>query len=532
MKQLLPFLLIVLCHACGNPTLEEIPYTIIKGKITNLPLSKNRITGRDSTEIIQKRKEINLVSNAMRFGLDVPNHQALTDDEGNYQFLIKIEKPTEVRLQYGRPINLPLYVRPGDEIIVDIDYHNQLSPNQSPCQISGDNAELNQQIANYDQLFRDSFAVELRATLPYVIPREFKEQRAKITKRIRRLTNEFIEEKAKNSPVLANWVKHHSEYRIAMDYMKYAFKRYHFNNFSPLLKEGFPISYFDFWEDFPVNNTSAINSLNYQNYLQLFRRYLMAKLAQTKPYQDCKKFPNCNYFELEIDELKQYFKNKTLDLSLAQQIDNHLVRNNQGFLKNGLPQYLASIKDSLLLQQIAQRKNYLYEERAFKYPPDATFYQSNGTGEELLSQISQAHQARPTILYFWNTQTEITWSFIQKAEVQKVWKVLDTLNFDLVLLAHHSTPNQWKETILKKGYIQEQWHLTDKQYDFFQDYFQQERKKHVFYDKIRDYENFVLGLDEAGNLYTPELSFRTLNSLAALIKWKATKDGVLKAISF
>ena len=114
--------------------------------------------------------------------------------------------------------------------------------------------------------FRDSFQVELSATLSYAIPREFKTQRTKITQRIQRFTEKYIQENVSNNPILAKWVKNHADYRIAMDYMKYAFKTYGFRSYSPDLKDGFPEHYFDFWEDFPVNNPTAISSLNYQKH--------------------------------------------------------------------------------------------------------------------------------------------------------------------------------------------------------------------------------------------------------------------------
>ena len=205
---------------------------------------------------------------------------------------------------------------------MDIDFREEGNPHT----LSGDNTELNQKISAYYQLFRDSFRVELNAALPYVIPREFKTQRRKITERIRKVTEKYIQEEASDNPILANWVKNHSEYRIAMDYMKYAFKTYGisgFGGYSPDLKEGFSEHYFDFLEEFPVNNPSAITSLNYQNYLQFYRNYILAKLKQTSPYQDCVNLPTCNEFEIEVSQLSNALTGRAKDLSLSQQADYH-----------------------------------------------------------------------------------------------------------------------------------------------------------------------------------------------------------------
>ncbi len=521
MKQFLPILLMVLCYACSDQTPNEIPYTIIKGKIINGPISK-RLSADDRTAIEEKRREIQLTSTATRSDLEAPNHHAITDDEGNYEFLIKIEKPTEIRLKYGFPINIPLYATPGDEIIVNID-HRDPTNDAKPYTIKGDNAAINEQITAYHRIFNDNFKVDLRATLPYVIPREFKEQRAAITEKIRIFTADFIRNFEVDNPIVLAWVKNHSEYRIAMDYMKYAFKTSRNYGYSNMLKDGFPLEYFDFWEEFPVNNPAAFSSLNYQYYLQLYRKYLQAQLAQTAPYQDCINLPNCDIFGLEIEQLKNHLEGKTLELTLSQQIDNHLIRNNERFLKDGYDQYLAAISDSLIIQEIENRKAYLYGERTFEYPDNVTFYQSSGTGEQILQEIKQKHQNKPTLLYFWNTQTDITYFFYQKSERKDLWRVLDSLNFDLVLLAHHSTPNDWKENVIENGFLQDQWHLTDEQYGFFENFYQQERKKHNFYDSIRDYENFILALDENGEMITPELRFLNLHFLVRQLKYMATK---------
>ena len=525
MKQLLPVVLLVFCYSCNSESIQEIPYTIIKGKIKSNPISRNNISRIDVAAQEKRRKKINLITNAIRSGLNVPNHNGILDKDGNFHFLVKVEKPTEIRLQHHIK-HIPIYVNPGDEITINIDYTKEGNPHT----IEGSNTDINQEISTYYQLFMDSFEVELNATLPYVIPREFKEQRAKITTRIQLFTDKYIQENATNNTILANWVKNHSNYRIAMDYMKYAFKVYGFNRFSPDLKDGFPKHYFDFWEDFPVNNPSAITSLNYQNYLQFYRKYLIAKLRQTAPYQDCVNLPTCNEFEMEVAQLTQTLTHKTKDITLSQQADYHLIRNNEAFLKAGFDLYLNEIRDSSIQKALLARKDFLYTERPFKFPENATLIQSNGTGNEILQQITDRHRNRSTLLYFWNTQREITWFFGYKTELQRVWKRIDTLNFDLVLLAHHSTPNIWKEKIVELGLIEDNYHLTDKQFAFFEDYFYENRQPHFNYDKILDRENFMLMTDENGQLTTlDEISFREnsftwLNHLPNRLKWSIERQ--------
>ena len=530
MKQLLPILLIALCYACGDTLPEEIPYTIIRGKILNPPLPKGEQSHTKRAEILQKRKEINLVSTAIRSGLNVPNHQAMTDDEGNYHFLIRIEQPTEIRLQYGYAINLPLYAKPGDEIVVDIDYLHERSENTPTYKISGDNAALNQQISSFDQLFKDSFRIELNATLPYAIPREFKTQRANITKRIRRLTQNYIKENAANNTILANWVQYHSEYRIAMDYMKYAFRTYGYNQFSPDLKDGFSEHYFDFFDQFPIDNPSAITNLNYQNYLQFYRKYLMSKLRKTAPYQDCVNLPTCNEFEMEITHLSQDLTGQTKDLTLAQQADYHLTRNNAAFLKTGFPLYLKEITDSILTKDLIARKAFLYKDRTVDLPKTANLIQSDANGNDILKAIVQRHPNSSILLYFWNTQRDITWRYSSPSHSEHIWKGLDSLNIKLVLLAHHSTPNLWKDKIIAHNLIQDQWHLNDEQFTFFEDYFYATRKPHMNYDKIYDRENFILLLDNNQQLATlDDISFRErnftpLNMLVRQFKYMIAKQ--------
>jgi len=337
MKQLLPLFLLACVLACGTPTKQEIPLTIIKGTINH---SKDDI------------HPVGLLTSAIRNGIETPNYLVELDTNGQYKFEIPLKEPTEIRLQYGWFSKI-LYVQPTQNITfnktISFDLENgkivlaELDPNLDT--IIGPNAVFSQQMNTYNQLFNDSFRVELNATLPYVIPREFKDHRAKITQRIRNFTKDFVEKHAKNNLTLANWVKNHSEYRIAMDYMKYAFKVYGFSQYSPDLKEGFGRHYFDFFEEFPVDNPSAIANLNYQNYLQFYRKYLMAELKQSTSYQDCMKLPSCNEFEMEIVHLGNVLTGKY-----------HLIRNNDAFLKNGLSKYLKEISDSIIIKNLLARK--------------------------------------------------------------------------------------------------------------------------------------------------------------------------------
>lgn len=507
MKQVLSFLLMVCFYACGEKQPTGIPYTLIKGHIKRLPFKRASVNGLDAAAIEQKRREITLVSNAIRSGLNVPNHNGFLDDESNFHFIIKIEEPTEVRLQYFSK-NVPIYIEPGNEVVIDIDFMQDGNPHT----FSGDNVELNQKMSAYDQLFRDSFHVELNATLSYAIPNEFKTQRTKISQRIRNATQTFIREQAEDNSILKNWVKNHSEYRIAMDYMKYAFKTYGFRQYSPDLRGGIGAHYFDFWEEFPVDNPTAISNLNYQNYLHFYRKYLMAQLRQTTSYQDCINLPICDEFEMEINQLSNVLKGKTKDLTLSQQADYHLIRNNDAFLKNGFAKYLNEIKDSTIIRDLLARKELLYGKRTFNFPTNASLIQTDASGKEILKDIIKRHPKSATLLFFWNTQREVAWYYESRSQLQDVWKQLDSLDIKLVMLAHHSTPNIWKEKIEEYGLIGDLWHLSDEQFTFFEDYFQNNRLPHVNYDKIYDRENFLLVIDQNQSLNTiNDISFRERN---------------------
>lgn len=82
----------------------------------------------------------------------------------------------------------------------------------------------------------------------------------------------------------------------------------------------------------------------------------------------------------------------------------------------------------------------------------------------------------------------------------------------LVVMAHHSTPNIWKEKIEEYGLIGDLWHLTDEQFSFFETYLQKNKQSHINYNKIYDRENFLLLIDKNQNLTTiNDLSFRESN---------------------
>ncbi len=307
-------------------------------------------------------------------------------------------------------------------------------------------------------------------------------------------------------------VQNHAEYRIAMDYMKYSFRTYGFSQYSPNLRAGIGDYYFDFLEEFSVNKPSAITNLNYQNYLHFYRKYILSKLRQTTPYQDCVKLPTCNEFEMEINQLSNALIGRTKDLTLSQQADYHLIRNNQAFLKSGFSKYLSEISDSIIIKDLLARKDILYTERAFEFPENASLIQSDATGKDILNTITQRHPNSATLLYFWNTQREIAWYYDSKSQLQDVWNSLDSLDIQLVLMTHHSTPNIWKEKIEEYGLIGDLWHLTDEQFSFFEDYFQNNRQPHQNYDKIYDRENFLLLIDNNQNLNTiNDISFRESN---------------------
>lgn len=526
MKQYLPILMLVLCYACSNQNTEEIPFTIIKGKILRVPPPENRlqINGINWSEIEKRQRQIGLITNAIRAGLNTPNHNGVLDKEGNFHFLIKIKEPTEVRIQYYRE-SIPLYVEPGDEVAVIVDMLKEGNPKT----VSGDHKEISEKFIAFDQLFKDSFHVELNATLPYAIPNEFKTQRANIAKRIRHTAQTFIKNKVDNE-LVTNWVENHADYRIAMDYLKYAFRTFGFNQYSPNLRDGIGDHYFDFWDAFPVDKPSAISNLNYQNYLHFYRKYIMAKLRQTTPYQDCVNLSTCNEFEMEITQLSNALTGRTKDLTLSQQADYHLVRNNDAFMKNGFSNYLNEISDSILIKDLLARKDLLYKERDFNVPDNASLIQSDASGKEILNNIIQRHPNSATLLYFWNTQREIAWYYEHTAQLQDVWKSLDSLDIKLVLMTHHSTPNIWKEKIEEYGLIGDLWHLTDKQFSFFEAYFQNNRQPHINYDKIYDRENFLLLIDKNQNLNTindisfRESNFTLLNRLPSQFKYLIKKQ--------
>lgn len=508
MKRYLPILMLVLCYACSNQNTKEIPHTIIKGQVLLSPPPKNRIqvNGIDWVAIEKSRKKIGLITNAIRSGLNTPNHNGILDKEGNFHFIVEIKEPTEVRLNYNW-LNIPVYVEPGNEVNIVLD----MTQEENPITITGDNEHISQKFLEFDQLFKDSFKVELNATLSYAIPNEFKTQRAKITKRIRQTTQAFIKANPGNK-VLAYWVKNHADYRIAMDYMKYCFKSTGFGQYSPNLSTGIGDHYFDFWEEFPVDKPSAIGNLNYQNYLQFYRKYVMAKLRQTSPYQDCVNLPTCNEFEMEIEQLSNGLTGRPKDLTLSQQTNFHLDRNNKAFIKNGFSKYLSEISDSIIIKDLLARKELLYEEREFDFPENASLIQSDAAGKEILNSIIQRDPNKATLLYFWNTQREIAWYYDSKAQLQDVWKNLDSLGIKLVIMTHHSTPNTWKEKIEEYGLIGDLWHLTDEQFSFFEDYFQKNRQSQINHKKIYDRENFMLLIDKNQHLTTiNDISFRESN---------------------
>jgi len=516
MKRYLPLFLLVLFYYCTNQNAQEISFTIISGTIHH-----------SKTDI----HPVGLVTSAIRNGIEIPDYLTELDTNGHYSFKIPLEEPTEMRLQYGSYFKI-LYVHPSQNLVFNKTVSFDVHPNQSASEklnwkidtIIGSTAALSQKMNKYDQLFRDSFQIELYATLPYFIPNEFKTQRSKITNRIERFTKEYIAKNTKDDEALTSWIINHTKYRLGMDYLRYAFKRRNYRQLSPDLKEGFPEAYFDFWETYPIENPAALNSLNYQNYLQLYQKYLFAKLRFTTPYQDCKKFPNCNAFELEINQITKNLSGETKDIVLAQQADYHLIRNDQGFLENGLPLFLKEITDSLKMESVLTRKTFLYEDRPFEFPANASLIQSDATGKEILMRIAEQNADRKTILYFWNTQRPVVKDY-PRIPLERSMEKLDSMNYNLVMLAHHSSVNIWKEKIVEKGLTGEQWHLNDEQFEFFYHYFQVNRKPHANYDRILDRENFLLLINGKRNLSTldnisfREHSFSYLGGLYARLGW-------------
>jgi hypothetical protein len=514
MKQLF-FLSIVIFSACSAPTEPTFIFTSISGKINH-----------SKTDL----HPVGLFTSATNYGLEQANYLTSLDSNGCFRFEIPIKIPTEIRLTYGSYSKI-LFVNPGEDLVFNKTVSIDIFPDQKQVAslnldtVIGNAAKQIHIMNQFDDIFNDSFNMELNATQSYALPREFKSHRAKITKRIRRFSNNFIKKHANKKPVLANWIKSHSEYRIAMDYMKYPFKSLSWNHFSSELKGNVTNNYFDFFEEFPVNNPTAFISLNYQNYLHFYRRYLKILLSKSNHYLDCQSSNNCNIYELELAEFKKHLNGKTLDYTLSQQIDQYLNSNNLKFLELGYNQYLAAINDSLLVQEIQKRKKYLYEERDFNYPDNVNFYQSTGTGEQVLKAIKDKHQNRATLLYFWNTQSQVIWNFSPKSKNALIWDVLDDLNFDLVLLAHHTTDNYWKDFIINKGLVQDQWYLNEEQYQFFQSYFQEEQDRHIPIKRYQQSsENFILALDEQGNLVNSNLFYSPLSLLAPQINWRIKQN--------
>jgi len=531
MKRYLPILLGLFLFACQIDKEDAIPVTIIKGTIQLPPLrtEENIVNNRFYQTSLKERQIVSLVSNAIRNGIEIPNHTVKIDAEGNYEFKVKIKEASEVRLIHMRN-QLPLMVKPGNELTVNLHFTNQENWNDQQYQISGPTAAISEEMIKYNNLFKDSFEIELNATLPYFIPNEFKTQRSKITNRIEHFAKQYIAQYTTDDAELTSWINNHTQYRIGMDYLKYAFKRQNFRQLSPDLKESFPDAYFDFWETYSIENPTALNSLNYQNYLQLYQKYLFAKLRLTTPYQDCKKFPNCNAYEMEVQQIKENLSGAIKDIVLAQQADYHLIRNDQGFLETGLPLFLKEITDSLKMESVLTRKELLYKDRPFEFPSNASLIQSDATGKEILMQIAEQNAERQTILYFWNTQRPILYNYLP-IPFERSMEKLDSMDYNLVMLAHHSSVNIWKEKIVEKGLSGEQWHLNDEQFEFFYNYFQENRKPHANYDRILDRENFLLLINGKRNLSTLDnISFRenSFTFLGSLWRRMATYERDMK----
>jgi hypothetical protein len=508
-------LLLAIAVSCSSPE-KENSYAIIKGKITGF------------TKDLQ---EVGLITGAVKNGLKSPNYYAPIDKEGNYQFKVSLHHPKEVRIVYGYRTECILLLHPGDEVHYNFITYNYV-PQDSAFKIpenwikkAGKAMETSEKMNLFNQVFKDSFGLALSSTMSYALTWEFKNHRKKITERIRKFRNEFIEKEAKNNHLLQKWITNHSEYRIAMDYMRYAFKVMAFNKSSPDLKSNISDSYFDFWEEFPIDNPEAINTLNYQNYLVYYRRFLMANLASSTVYNDCKTFPNCNVYELEIEELSNKLKGKVNEFAMAQQVDFHLNNNSTDFLEKGYPLYQQKINDSLIIASIEKTKADLYTPKNIKLPQKAMLYQSDASGEQILSEIAKKH-TRHTLLYFWSAQRPIIGrGFGEKTPTEEIWKKFDTLGLDLVLLAHHSPENSWKEKIAEYGLINDLWLLNEAQYEYFEHQFSQKRRLHRNYDKILYKKDFMLIKDPSNELITfkdigfRETSFYHLNWLPNYLKW-------------
>ena len=193
MKRYLPILLGIFLFACQSDKEVAIPETIIKGTIQLPPLrtEENIVNNPYYRTTLEERQKVKLISDAIRNGIEIPNHTIKIDASGNYEFRLKIKEDSEVRLIHIRT-HLPLMVSPGSEVIVNLHFENQENWKGNKYQILGKDASISEAMIRYNNLFRDSFQVELNATLPYFIPNEFKTQRSKITHRIERFAQEYI----------------------------------------------------------------------------------------------------------------------------------------------------------------------------------------------------------------------------------------------------------------------------------------------------------------------------------------------------
>jgi hypothetical protein len=260
-KSLLGLLFLILMSCMQTNTISEKQTITVSGKIINWSKNEQAVKGmyfsiNDFVSSEYMKYKIKIEKNGT-FQTSIP-----TDHAQNFYL------STPYCFFY-------LFAEPGSELFVEIDAVKLEKASEKALLFQDDFAEINRQINNFILLYKEwkgDFGDIIEENITKLNGENYKAFRLERYKQDQEYVSNYLKNNEMNAEA-RKWVNLGIKYQCANDLMRYRWSHPLKNKLSLAVFE-LPDSYFDFFDEFELDNKDAVINSNYNSYLQEYVKYL------------------------------------------------------------------------------------------------------------------------------------------------------------------------------------------------------------------------------------------------------------------
>ncbi len=290
------FLSLISSISCRQANSVAEPKITLRGKIINWAENKEAVEGitlhvDDFLSYEQEKYEIEI------------------NDDGTFETTF-VKRHAQDFFLLNKNHLFYLFAKPGSELFVEIDAARFEEEGIKAVELGGDQAETNRHICDFmalsNQRLRD-FMYEHQKIIRTLDGEDYKAFRLKKLQEDYDYFSDYLKEHEVTDEA-QNWVKLGIKYECANDLMRYRWLHPIENK---LNRTDFklPDSYFDFFDEFELDNKDAISSSSFSFYLQEFFMYLRTKEFHNNGQPDFSAFADL-FIEANVlsDDEKQFIQ--------------------------------------------------------------------------------------------------------------------------------------------------------------------------------------------------------------------------------